>query len=452
MYQQAANVMKHLEMKREATERRRLALMSQGIAQFLERDSGDQAEKIVPAVASREAPKDREAAQTAQKDFYTADASKEDPKKAEKKDTGSKETILDKIRVTLDHAARILRDSLELNVGGVVFLDTAIGYSEIENTDAYLDRSTDVGASVQDIVSQDQDVHQRTNANGSQRRRSQGQIDLSKHFSKQTTRTSVDKHRAAKILAVSTADAAKLDSDSSVIDTKSLQAMVGSYPKGNVWYIDQEGYFSSLEQVNKLNEMRTSNAPASKGSTIDVSKQQAEANVLTAIFRKARQIIFLPLWEAGGGKNLQCFERLSLTLIDRWFSGCFIWSQSAWPVFTVDSDLAYLSAFTNSLMVEISRLDAITSSKMKSDFISSISRKSGWQLCTMRLLIQVDEFRSPLHGILASAEFLRDSEPDASQLEFISTIQNCGGTLLVSPTLMNSINLIHVIGYHQPRS
>lgn len=45
------------------------------------------------------------------------------------------------------------------------------------------------------------------------------------------------------------------------------------------------------------------------------------------------------------------------------------------PVFTVESEVAYLSAFTNSLMAEISRLDAITSNKMKSDFISSISRK-----------------------------------------------------------------------------
>lgn len=43
-----------------------------------------------------------------------------------------------------------------------------------------------------------------------------------------------------------------------------------------------------------------------------------------------------------------------------------------------------------------------------------------------------DEFRSPLHGILASTEFLKDSELDSLQTEFISTIQNCGSTLLVS--------------------
>lgn len=67
-------------------------------------------------------------------------------------------------------------------------------------------------------------------------------------------------------------------------------------------------------------------------------------------------------------------------------------------------------------MVEINRLDAITANKVKGDFISSISH----------------EFRSPLHGILASAEFLRDSTLDISQLELISTIQTCGNTLLVS--------------------
>jgi hypothetical protein len=53
-----------------------------------------------------------------------------------------------------------------------------------------------------------------------------------------------------------------------------------------------------------------------------------------------------------------------------------VWSRSAVPVFTVDSELPYISAFTNSVMTEISRLNAITADKMTSDFISSISRQS----------------------------------------------------------------------------
>jgi signal transduction histidine kinase len=107
-------------------------------------------------------------------------------------------------------------------------------------------------------------------------------------------------------------------------------------------------------------------------------------------------------------------------------------------VWTVESEIAYLSAFTNSVMVELSRLDAITSNKMKSDFISSISRKQ--QPPDPQVVLKMaDEFRSPLHGILASAEFLRDSTLDDSQIEFISTIQNCSGTLLVQCSFRNEL-------------
>jgi signal transduction histidine kinase len=60
------------------------------------------------------------------------------------------------------------------------------------------------------------------------------------------------------------------------------------------------------------------------------------------------------------------------------------------------------------------------------------------------MLTAPDEFRSPLHGILASAEFLRDSHLDSSQIEFISTIQNCSGTLL------DTIN--HVLDYSKINS
>jgi signal transduction histidine kinase/CheY-like chemotaxis protein len=65
-------------------------------------------------------------------------------------------------------------------------------------------------------------------------------------------------------------------------------------------------------------------------------------------------------------------------------------------------------------MVEVSRLDYIIANDMKSDFISSISH----------------EFRSPLHGILASSEFLQDSKLEITQDELVSTIRTCGSTLL----------------------
>lgn len=55
-----------------------------------------------------------------------------------------------------------------------------------------------------------------------------------------------------------------------------------------------------------------------------------------------------------------------------------------------------------------------TADKAKGDFISSVSH----------------ELRSPLHGILASAEFLADTNLDSFQRSFVDTVESCGRTLL----------------------
>ena len=73
-----------------------------------------------------------------------------------------------------------------------------------------------------------------------------------------------------------------------------------------------------------------------------------------------------------------------------------------------------MTAFCNSVMAEVSRLATMAADKQKGDFIGSISH----------------ELRSPLHGILASAEFLRDTACDNFQSSLIGTIESCGRTLL----------------------
>ena len=90
-----------------------------------------------------------------------------------------------------------------------------------------------------------------------------------------------------------------------MLDGKTLQSLLKTYPKGNVWYIDDKGFFSSLDQINDLERFDRIN-PFGSSRTIpasDVTKQMAEATLLSQIFHKARQIIFLPLWDAAGGKN-----------------------------------------------------------------------------------------------------------------------------------------------------
>lgn len=65
-------------------------------------------------------------------------------------------------------------------------------------------------------------------------------------------------------------------------------------------------------------------------------------------------------------------------------------------------------------VAQISRLASIYESRQKGDFIGSISH----------------ELRSPLHGILASAEFLSETNFDTFQGNLVDTISSCGRTLL----------------------
>lgn len=87
-----------------------------------------------------------------------------------------------------------------------------------------------------------------------------------------------------------------------------LQSLISRYPKGNIWYIDEEGYFSSIEQVDNLYEEDCLSPMERRAAKprVDWSKQRAEADFLSKVFEKARQIIFLPLWDAGGSERFLC--------------------------------------------------------------------------------------------------------------------------------------------------
>ena len=80
-------------------------------------------------------------------------------------------------------------------------------------------------------------------------------------------------------------------------------------------------------------------------------------------------------------------------------------------------------------MAECSRIDTEIADQKKGDFIGSISH----------------ELRSPLHGILASAEFLGDESLTGFERGLVETIDSCGRTLLdtiVSCSLIHSFHLV----------
>ena len=113
-----------------------------------------------------------------------------------------KSSIGDKISMTLDQAALILRQSLELNSGGVVFLDTTVSYTDAGSIDAYLDETTALGAQfVQAKKEQPQNENEIRSSTLSQPVHEIGEI-----LSQRSTKPSKDKHDTVKIQAVSAAE------------------------------------------------------------------------------------------------------------------------------------------------------------------------------------------------------------------------------------------------------
>lgn len=96
-------------------------------------------------------------------------------------------------------------------------------------------------------------------------------------------------------------------------------------------------------------------------------------------------VLFLPLFHASG----------------RPYAASFSWSRDERRIFTHD-ELSYMRGFMSSIMAEVSRLNTLSADKAKGDFISSISH----------------ELRSPLHGVLDSAEFLSETTLDVFQRSF----------------------------------
>lgn len=121
-----------------------------------------------------------------------------------------------------------------------------------------------------------------------------------------------------------------------------------------------------------------------------------------------RQLLLAPLWDSNSARSS---------------GACFCYSTIVRGVFSVEGELSFLMTFGHSVMAEVTRLANLAAERQKGDFVGSISH----------------ELRSPLHGILASAEFLADTEFDAFQNSLVDTISSCGRTLL------DTIN--HILDY-----
>jgi signal transduction histidine kinase/CheY-like chemotaxis protein len=167
-----------------------------------------------------------------------------------------------------------------------------------------------------------------------------------------------------------------------------IQRLTTRYPQGHVFVTDGYGVMNYEADHQDDAEQQTNNNAI-------VYNDQRE---ILGCVPKARYAIFLPLWH---------YQRESC------FATCLVWVSDTAK--SLDSgDVNSLTAFGNSLMVEILRLEALANAQSKSDFISSISH----------------ELRSPLHGIMATTELMQEATNDPSLLSMMDMIESCTATLL----------------------
>lgn len=422
------NIMAHLELGREAEERRRGQTMSRGLARFVEgypslsdtvtdmgtgikgsRLSGSEAQtKEIDGNAGKvdklETSPSSGMNGTKTEDARGRDESQENgmstPSGVDTTDTtssssGSQTGHIQEEKdnghhATFARAANLLRESLQLQGdGGVVYYDTAIGFSAPTSIGETSSSGDDEQEKLLPKVFNDIYTSQSRSVTSSIRN-----LIAEGRFG-----------RTAPILGFSTGTASSHKGDVhtsglsfSPLPEKALAILVKRYPRGKLWSFDVGILDSSSEdELSKYGSgtRKNSGLPEDRRAR----RREAEAKLLLAHFPGVRQLLFMPLWDAGSA---------------RWYAGAFCFSFSN-VIFSNESELSFGIAFGNCVMAEISRLNTIVSDQSKSDFIGSISH----------------ELRSPLHGILGSAEFLGETNCDTFQKSLVDTIDACGRTLLV---------------------
>ena len=171
-----------------------------------------------------------------------------------------------------------------------------------------------------------------------------------------------------------------------------LLKLIRKYPRGRLFTYDEEG--SELSDSTDSGSL-TGGRPRSRRRQ---QRSTADSVVLHMHFPKARQVVFLPMWDSTTSRP----------------GACFVYNCSEYRNFTRQLEFLHCITFNNCVDTELLRLSNLKAAEQKTDFIGSISH----------------ELRSPLHGILASCEFLQDTACSTFQKSLVNTAESCARTLL----------------------
>lgn len=214
--------------------------------------------------------------------------------------------------------------------------------------------------------------------------------------------SSIDATASCKILGFADVDASSRTpgtspkSDYLTLAESDLKRLLNQNPHGKIFNFPPPPNNTESSSGDDAAAARHSEKPRRRSQ---LNRNFSAAAAIKAVAQHARSAAVVPLWD---------YQR------QRWFACCLCWTTDPRRALSHGSDLLYLRTFGNSVMTELSRLDALSVDRAKTTFIESMSH----------------ELRSPLHGILGGIEYLRGTELDAAQKGIVASIGVCGRTLL----------------------
>ncbi|KAF2826428.1 hypothetical protein CC86DRAFT_323733 [Ophiobolus disseminans] len=389
----AAAVMEHLELARDSDDRSKGERMVRGLTEFIERSSLQDMREESGGRTTMERQTENARLETLDEEEERGEhpAPATTVKQAQRK----RENESDASRI-FQRAARIMRESTQAD--GVVFFDTSAAAIKGQLHD--FSRHT---ASSDESATHNTDDVDTADSTTSRRRRMQNVIHTE---SSASTEAALAQSKACPVAGLSLRDGttALVHADFAFTET-AMERYIQRYPHGKFFNYNEEGLgINSSDEKSQASETDQSDRTQSESATSPrkTRKRRREKFIPTEFLKvlpNVRTLIFLPLWDPSS---------------ERWVAGGFIWTTQAGRLMSPENELPYLQAFGNSITSEVARLTAQKADKAKTTFIASISH----------------ELRSPLHGILGSVEFLRETVSSAYQESLVSSIETCGKTLL----------------------
>jgi len=287
------------------------------------------------------------------------------------------------VKATFNRASNIIRESIE--VEGALFVDAAIGsYGGLVPGDVSSEASESAFSS-----SLASSSGENSSKDGSRTSR--------------TTSTHPRVERMCGVLGFSTSTTSSINNNITsklhgLVPEGLLKGLLKRYPRGKIFHFSEDGQASSgssseapdshgqSQSSGYSNHMSTARARRKAERKFS---RRTDAEVLLKIFPNARSIAITGLWDSHRS---------------RWFSLGIVWTNSPKRVLTVEGDLSYLGSFGNCIMAEVTRLDALTAEKAKSDLLGSISHEV-WlkKLARKSQAVEANGY-SCVHHSMASSE------------------------------------------------